>query len=985
MTKMSSTRRLKKNAAPPPSSDDDSSVDSKGNLKGFIAYSEDEDDKKKGKPKTARYNTRSKKEAGKIEKRMSKMEIDDEKPPSRKSTIDETYRSPRLGAVAQQKKKKRRAESSSSSSSSYSADSDEEDEFYGEGSSDDDEETYDSAEDSDYDEEEEEEEERMPSIMIIGGGQEDDHMVPKRHNMKKESEIVRKFVDLVTKSPDENTIDNQIDMFKGLTGEQQRKVIDVLENRASNPHILNPQESLMFKIMTMNLPAETQGMVLNKYQSLQMLDPGSSEYFKNRAWLDKLTSLPLGYYKSLPVRIGDGSEACMAFMERAKRCLNDAIYGQEEAKLQILQYIAAKIANPEKKGTSLILAGPPGIGKCHAKDTPILMADGSIKLVQDIVIDDYIMGDDSKPRKVLSLGQGQDILYDIIPTKGETYRVNSEHILCLKQSGKGVIKPVKYDNITYKTIRIDNKKKCLSYKSFKTYEDAEDYLNSFTEEDNIIEISVKDYLKLPKEIRDGWLKGYRKGVEFPYVEPDFDPYIIGLWLGDGSSSDPQITSQDAEIISYLQKTLPLHNLMLQYYSKYDYGIRAITTGKKDNIFLQVLKKYNMLNNKHIPTHFKCNSRDIRLKVLAGLVDTDGYVNNNTIEIIQKSDIMCNDILYLARSLGFAAYNVKKSSSWTYKGVKNTGIYNRITISGNIDEIPIHIKRKIPDIRLQKKDVLVTGFTIKEVGYGDYYGFTLDGNHRYLMGDFTVTHNTELIKNGIAKAFDWPFQFISLGGDSDASTYTGHQLVYESSHCGKIVNSLISAKSMSMILMFDEVDKISATPKGEEVQHLLIHLTDPVQNEIFEDKYLAGIPLDLGSVLYVFSANDIGRLDRILLDRMTVIQLAGYNAKEKLTIAEQFLLPKALDEVGLKDKVGISKEILQYIIEHYAGDEPGVRELKRCMEQLAQKINMLRMFNSADLPFHVKDFKLPFIMKKEHVELFLKRRENRDKPPMGMYI
>ena len=95
--------------------------------------------------------------------------------------------------------------------------------------------------------------------------------------------------------------------------------------------------------------------------------------------------------------------------------------------------------------------------------------------------------------------------------------------------------------------------------------------------------------------------------------------------------------------------------------------------------------------------------------------------------------------------------------------------------------------------------------------------------------------TSLIKNGIAKALEWPFQFISLGGDSDASTYVGHQLVYEGSHCGKIVNSLVSAKSMSMILMFDELDKVSATPKGEEVQHLLVHLTDPVQNGDFEDK------------------------------------------------------------------------------------------------------------------------------------------------------
>ena len=589
---MSSMRRLKKNATSPPP-DDDSSVDSKGNLKGFIAYSEDEEETKK---KKKRYNTRS---TGKVQKNLMKMEIEEDE----KTEVETKTKS---GKDISKYKKKKQVESSSSSSASPSITySDDEREFYGENVSE---------SESEYDEDDEEyydDEEQMPSIMFISGSgsgpDESERLIPKRHNMKNESEIVRRFFDLVTKQPEENTIDNQIDMFKGLTDEQQSKVIDVLENRAHNPHILNPQESLMFKIMTMNLPAEIQGTVLNKYQSLQMLDPGSSEYFKNRAWLDKLTSLPLGYYKDLPVRIGDGNDACNGFMDRARRSLDAAIYGQEDAKLQILQYIAAKIANPEKKGASLLLAGPPGIGK-----------------------------------------------------------------------------------------------------------------------------------------------------------------------------------------------------------------------------------------------------------------------------------------------------------------------------------------------------------------------------------------TSLIKNGIANAFEWPFQFISLGGDSDSSTYTGHQLVYESSHCGKIVNSLITAKSMSMILMFDEVDKISATPKGEEVQHLLIHLTDPVQNETFEDKYLAGIPIDLGSVLYIFSANDIGRLDRVLLDRMTVIQLAGYNAKEKLTIAEQFLLPQALDEVGLREQVDVSKEVLQHIIEYYAGDEAGVRELKRCMEQISQKINMLRMFNSKDLPFYVKDFKLPFVVKKEHVELFLKKRESRDKPPMGMY-
>lgn len=799
--------------------------------------------------------------------------------------------------------------------------------------------------------------------------------------MKKEPDIVKKFVKLLTSPVEENTIDTQIGQFKALADEKQKELITALENR---PTANDSGVNLMLRILTLKLAPEVQSMILAKYNSLQSLDTSSNEYFKLRAWLDKVVSIPFGICKDIPVRLEDGADKCADFMRGAKKCLDDAVYGQDESKLQIMQFISTKIANPESRGLSLLLVGPPGIGKCHAKDTSILMADGTIKLVQDIVVGDKIMGDDSNPREVLTLGRGQDIMYDIIPTKGDTYRVNSEHIMCLKQSGKGIIKPINGKNISYKTIRINNKDKCLSYKTFKTYDDAEDYLNTFSEEDNIVEISVKEYLTLSTEIRDHWLKGYRKGIEFPYVEPEFDPYIIGLWLGDGASSNPGITSQDAEIITYLQKNLPQYNLMLSYYSKYDYRIRTITNDKSDNIFLKVLKKYDMLNNKHIPSHFKCNSRNIRLKLLAGLVDIDGYVNYNTIEIAQKSKQMTDDILYLARSLGFAAYSRKKKTTWTYKDIKKYGICNIITISGDIANIPIRIKRKIPEIRQQKKDVLVTGIKIKEVGYGDYYGFTLDGNHRYLMGDFTVTHNTSLIKNGIAKALNWPFQFISLGGDSDASTYTGHQLVYESSHCGKIVNSLIASKSMSTVLMFDEVDKISQTPKGEEVMNLLIHLTDSVQNGDFEDKYLSGIPIDLSKVMFVFSANDINKIDKVLLDRMMVIDLKGYDMKQKTSIAEQYLLPSALKEVNLTERIAISKDILSNIIEEYANEEKGVRELKRCIEQVTQKINMLRMYNSPELPFYIKDFSLPFIVRKDHIKLFIKKKENLNAPPIGMY-
>jgi len=186
-------------------------------------------------------------------------------------------------------------------------------------------------------------------------------------------------------------------------------------------------------------------------------------------------------------------------------------------------------------------------------------------------------------------------------------------------------------------------------------------------------------------------------------------------------------------------------------------------------------------------------------------------------------------------------------------------------------------------------------------------------------------------------------------------------------------------------MFDELDKVSTTAKGDEIQNLLVHLTDSAQNTDFEDKYLSGIPLDLSQSMFVFSANDINKIDKVLLDRFTVIHLEGYGSKEKMEIAEKFLLPGALKQVNLVERVGIPREIVTHVLETYAKEEKGVRELKRCMEQIAQKLNMLRLFNSPDLPFYIKDFALPFILKKEHVDKFLKERKaSVDESAMRMY-
>jgi ATP-dependent Lon protease len=562
--------------------DDDDSVDSRGNIRGLVAYDGDTSDESYDSqdettesseltPKQLREIRKSGQAAGKKTRELR------ESAPKRRGFMPRKVVSE---SESEEEAPKRRKETPKRRVKEESEEESEEE--------------YD--EDEDEDEDYEEGSHKNELIISFGGGEEpDNRMVPKRHNMKKESADVKKFVTLLTKQQEEGGIDDQIEEFKRQTPEKQKTILTALDRATT----VNPdKQSMMFKILSMNISPEVQGMVLARYNTLQGMDPGSGEYFKARAWLEKFSALPLGIYREIPAKLSDGTESCGVFMEKARRCLNDSIYGQQEAKIQILQFIASKITNPGAGGLSLLLAGPPGIGK-----------------------------------------------------------------------------------------------------------------------------------------------------------------------------------------------------------------------------------------------------------------------------------------------------------------------------------------------------------------------------------------TSLIKNGIAQALSWPFQFISLGGDSDASTYTGHQVVYEGSHCGKIVNSLIAAKSMSMVMMFDELDKISATPKGEEVQNLLVHLTDSVQNSEFEDKYLSGIPLDLSKIMFSFSANDLGKIDKILLDRMVVIQLEGYTKKDKIAIAENFLLPTALKDVTLEEKVSLSHDVLEHIINEYAAEEKGVRELKRCIEAITQKINMLRILNTKDLPFYIADFQLPFIIKKTHVDIFLKKKKS----------
>lgn len=249
--------------------------------------------------------------------------------------------------------------------------------------------------------------------------------------------------------------------------------------------------------------------------------------------------------------------------------------------------------------------------------------------------------------------------------------------------------------------------------------------------------------------------------------------------------------------------------------------------------------------------------------------------------------------------------------------------------------------------------------------------------------------TTLIKNGIAKSLNRPFEFVALGGASDSAFFEGHSYTYEGSRWGRIVDILHKCGSMNPIICFDELDKVSETARGDEIINMLIHMTDSSQNSKFQDNYFPGVDIDLSKVLFIFSFNDESKINRILKDRMYVIRTKGYDIKDKLQIAHNYLIPDILETFDYsKEDITFTDEILTEIIQKYTAGEEGVRNLKRCIENIISTLNIYHLTKCDDkddfLDIKIKDFKMPITLTQEHINALLKVT-NGDKPPEHMYM
>ena len=471
----------------------------------------------------------------------------------------------------------------------------------------------------------------------------------------------------------------------------------------------------------------------------------------------------------------------------------------------------AEVANGSRKKTSALLYGSPGNGKCLGKGTPVMLHTGHVVKVEEIKVGDKLMGPDSKPRTVLSLANGKETLYRIIPVKGDEYVVNESHILSLKMNA----------NVAGHKIG------------------------------DIVNISVANYLSMSNNFKHH-AKGWRSPVDFPSCEVPLDPYFLGLWLGDGTKSNTNITTSDEEIVESIYQEA--HKLGLIISKIVPAGLAntySITTGRKGkgtkNILLDILRSNDLLNNRHIPNLYKHNSREVRLAVLAGLMDTDGAWNHGGFDYVTVSEKLADDVVYLSRSLGFAAYKnpCQKTCKNSSRDKNFVGVYYRVIISGDLSVVPVKLPHKKCDPRRQIKNVLHTGITVQKIGNGDYYGFELDGDGLFLLGDFTVTHNTSFIKY-LATKYRIPLMIFTLNPD-----WTNHDLL--------LIFSQIPKGCMVLFEDFDNYfDKRTCIIGGDNKS---IKFTfDIILNA------LDGVYTTYENLVFIMTVNDIEKVDDALKNR-----------------------------------------------------------------------------------------------------------------------
>ena len=377
------------------------------------------------------------------------------------------------------------------------------------------------------------------------------------------------------------------------------------------------------------------------------------------------------------------------------------------------------------------------------------MFDGSFRALKDLKVGDELMGADSQPCTIQNIVTTEEETYSVTPVKGDPYFVSSSDTLtlyCIPPfinwcENRNSYRVRWFDKFEFKMTSSN-----FNVKNYESKEEAltaaENFKNSL-DQNREFSISIHKFLKMKsKEMKDS--KAYKVALDFPTREFKFDPYFIGYWLGDGTAKGPVLTigNEDKHMVEYFAKYFKDNFDMecINHGFNYRFKNKKILGYRTKNVLIDYLKEKKLLDNKHIPIEFLHSSRESRLRLLAGLIDSDGHLEHNCYDFIQKREGLFDDVVYLSRSLGFSCYKLPCEKTCTNApGGPKTGNYFRCQISGKgIDEVPCMIPKKKAHAREQIKDVLVTGITLKSVGVFKNYRINTD-KPKFLLSDFTVRH------------------------------------------------------------------------------------------------------------------------------------------------------------------------------------------------------------------------------------------------------
>ena len=424
---------------------------------------------------------------------------------------------------------------------------------------------------------------------------------------------------------------------------------------------------------------------------------------------------------------------------------------------------------------------------------------------------------------------------------------------------------------------------------------------------------------------------------------------------DGLLKIPFGIYKKEEIIAFLGEfRRELKSFNTQYLEIYNKDINNKISSVEISNFLKILNK-----NKN-DTHKKFNINYLSKKFKVGLLRSKAYNVNSLVEAkfaINDVDTMnknnlCKELVYVIDS---KENSNKKTELLQLFDFDMNDIYNQ-----KLSLLNIHWN----DHKVQsKKYIKHVEETLDKAVYGQHdakkeikriIAQWINGEMKGYVFGFEGppgTGKTSLAKKGISKCLkDRPFAFIAMGGSSNGSTLEGHSYTYVGSTWGKIVDILRDSQCMNPIIYIDELDKISNTENGREIVGILTHLTDPSQNDEFQDKYFSGVKLDLSKILFVFSYNDFDKIDPILADRIHRIKFNNINMKEKKYIIENYLLPEFLDNVGLPEKsLTLDTDTLDFIIENYT-HEAGIRSLKQKVFEIIREINLRIIMNNENIKF-----------------------------------